>query len=73
MTKQTLNSKYWPDYLRLKGLWGKPRSEWPLDVEVEYTKRYAPLWAKTKAAWCDENDELWVNTVWMYVEWNNHE
>ena len=44
-----------------------------IDVEVEYTKRYAPEWAKTQAAWCDENEELWVSTVWMYVEWNNHD
>lgn len=73
MSKRGLNSSYWPDYLRIHGLWGKPRSEWPLDVEVEYTKRFAPEWAKERAAYCDDNDELWISTVWMYVEWNNHD
>ena len=36
-------------------------------------KKICPEWAKEKAAYCDDNDELWVNTVWMYVEWNNHD
>ena len=25
-------SRYWPDYLRSMGLWGKPKSEWPLSI-----------------------------------------
>ena len=73
MKAKKLDSNYWPDYLRMHKLWGKPRSEWPLSVEVEYTKRYAPEWAKEKAAYCDDNEAEWVKTVWMYVEWNNED
>ena len=61
----------WPDYLRSKGLWGKPRSEWPFDVELEYTKRFASEKAKEMAAYCDDNDKQWYETVWMHQEWLN--
>lgn len=71
--KKKLNPNYWPDYLRMHKLWGKPRSEWPFFVELEYTRRFAPEWAKREAAYCDDDEELWVSTVWMYVEWKNHD
>lgn len=73
MSKNKLDFYYWPDYLEMHGLSGKTRSEWPFFVELEYTKRFAPIKAKELAAYCDDNDEQWVRTVWMYAEFLNED
>ena len=64
-------SRYWPDYLRSMGLWGKPKSEWPLSVIREQIIEQVPQHIIEKAAYCDDDDELWIKTVEMYLELEN--
>ena len=64
-------SRYWPDYLRSIGLWGKPKSEWPLSVIREQIAEQVPLHILEKAAYCDDDDAEWIKTVEMYLEWKN--
>lgn len=64
-------SRYWPDYLRSMGLWGKPKSEWPLSVIREQIAEQVPAHILEKAAYCDDDDEKWIKTVEMYLEWEN--
>ena len=63
-------SRYWPDYLRSMGLWGKPKSEWPLSIIREQIIEQVPQHIIEKAAYCDD-DELWIKTVEMYLELEN--
>jgi hypothetical protein len=64
-------SRYWPDYLRSMGLCGKPKSEWPLSVIREQIIEQVPQHILEKAAYCDDDDELWIKTVEMYLELEN--
>ena len=63
-------SRYWPDYLRSMGLWGKPKSEWPLSVIREQIAEQVPQHILEKAAYYDDDAE-WIKTVEMYLEWEN--
>lgn len=64
-------SRYWPDYLRSTGLWGKPKSEWPLSIIRQQIIEQVPQHILEKAAYCDDDDELWIKTVEMYLESEN--
>ena len=64
-------SRYWPDYLRSMGLQGKPKSEWPLSIIREQIIEQVPKHIIEKAAYCDDDDELWIKTVEMYLELEN--
>lgn len=64
-------SRYWPDYLRSVGLWGKPKSEWPLSVIREQIAEQVPQHILEKATYSDDDDAEWIKTVEMYLEWKN--
>jgi hypothetical protein len=49
--------RYWPDYLRSMGLWGKPKSEWPLSVQKELMCDITPAWVLKECAWALENND----------------
>jgi len=56
-------SRYWPDYLRNLGLWGKPRSEWPISVQLELTIQNTPAWIVAECAWADDDDEKFLAAI----------
>lgn len=56
-------SKYWPDYLRNLGLWGKPKSEWPLSIQRELTVAQTPAWILEECAWADDDDEMFLTAI----------
>ena len=64
-------SRYWSDYLRSVGLWGKPKSEWPLSVIREQIAEQVPQHILEKDTYCDDDDAEWIKTVEMYLEWKN--
>lgn len=64
-------SVYWPDYLRSKGLWGKPVSEWPLTVQKELMIHKTPKDVLEKCAWADDNDEMFMSAVEIEMEARN--
>lgn len=65
--------RYWPDYLRSMGLWGKPKSEWPLSVQKELMCDITPAWVLNECAWAlDISDELFMSTVEFMMESLNY-
>ena len=61
----------WPSKLKRLGLWGKPKSEWPIWLVKEQLVQQTPQHIIEKAAYCDDDDKQWVKTVQMYLEWEN--
>ena len=65
--------RYWPDYLRSMGVWGKPKSEWPLSVQKELMCDITPAWVLKECAWAmDISDELFMSTVEFMMESLNY-
>lgn len=56
-------ARYWPDYLRSLGLWGKPKNEWPISVQRELTVAITPAWVVAECAWADDDDEKFLAAI----------
>lgn len=65
--------KYWPDYLRSLGLWGKPRNEWPISVQRELTVRNTPPSVLAECAWADDDDEKFLAAIEFKMQCLNND
>lgn len=66
-------AKYWPDYLRSLGLWGKPKSEWPISVQRELTVAITPAWVVAECAWADDDDEKFLAAIEFIMQSLNND